>query len=131
MWQNHTIKNIDSVGNESLREYSKKTICLVTNWYPTKDNPYVGCFFKEQAFAVSDMFDFVVFRYSERINKKLFSRDFIAIINREKNTIEYTATAYIPMIAYIIDAFYTIYVNHFSNKKIDGIGRYIVRPDRA
>ena len=48
----------------------KKTICLVTNWYPTKDNPYAGAFFKEQAFSVSDDFDFIIFilqTFSEKI----------------------------------------------------------------
>ena len=47
----------------------KKTICLVTNWYPTKKNPYAGLFFKEQAFLVSEEFDFIVFRYKEQLRK--------------------------------------------------------------
>lgn len=103
----------------------KKTICLVTNWYPTKDNPYAGCFFKEQAFAVGDEFDFVIFRYQERIKKNPFKRDVVSICNRENNTIEYTATAYIPMTAYICDEIYSFYINYLSGRKLDGIGRYV------
>ena len=33
---------------------AKKKICLITNWYPTKENPYQGIFFKEQAQALGD-----------------------------------------------------------------------------
>ena len=36
----------------------KKTICLITNWYPTEENPYQGVFFQEQAQALGDVFDF-------------------------------------------------------------------------
>ncbi len=41
----------------------KKTICLVTNWYPTPENPYQGHFFREQAIELQDKFDFVVVHY--------------------------------------------------------------------
>lgn len=44
----------------------RKTICLATNWYPTRENPFVGSFFREQALALSDRFDFVVVRYEEK-----------------------------------------------------------------
>jgi len=42
----------------------KKRICLVTDWYPDKENPYKGSFFKEQALAMEDSFDFVVIHYT-------------------------------------------------------------------
>lgn len=41
----------------------KKKICLVTNWYPTEHNVYQGLFFREQAIALSDYYDFVVLHY--------------------------------------------------------------------
>ena len=41
----------------------KKVICLITNWYPTPENPFQGSFFKEQALSLSDYFDFIVVHY--------------------------------------------------------------------
>ena len=53
----------------------KKKICLVTNWYPTEENPVQGCFFKEQAFVVENEFDFIIFRYQEKIKKNPIKKD--------------------------------------------------------
>ena len=44
----------------------KKTILMLPSWYPTKENPYNGCFFREQALALSKNFDFVVLRFSSK-----------------------------------------------------------------
>lgn len=41
----------------------KKVICLITNWYPTKDNPFQGVFFREQALALKDYFNFLIVHY--------------------------------------------------------------------
>ncbi len=101
-----------------------KKICLVTNWYPTKDNPIQGCFFKEQAFAVSDNFYFVIFRFQERIKKSFFNRDYVRLINEEKNTIEYEAIAYVSIFYFIYDLIYSFVIKR-SDKKLDGIGKYV------
>lgn len=86
---------------------NKRTICLVTNWYPTKENPFFGSFFKEQAFAMAEQFRFVVVHYWEnptvpdpvywlrRLGNKHFS---VEKVNEEQNTVEYTIHAQIPLL---------------------------------
>lgn len=44
---------------------SKSTILMLPTWYPTKDNPINGVFFREQAIAMQKDFDFVVATYHE------------------------------------------------------------------
>lgn len=101
----------------------KKKICLVTNWYPTEENPVQGCFFKEQAFVVENEFDFIIFRYQEKIKKNPIKKDCVFISNIEKNTIEYNAVAYIPLSVYICDMIYNIKIK-LCGKNIEGIGKY-------
>lgn len=100
-----------------------KTICLVTNWYPTKDNMTQGCFFKEQAFAVSDYYDFVIFRYQELFRKNPFQKDKFFESNMEGNTIEYSAIAYIPFSVFLNDILRKFIV-FFRKQSVEGIGRY-------
>lgn len=38
----------------------KPTILMIPSWYPTKENPFNGCFFREQALAMQKYFNFVV-----------------------------------------------------------------------
>ena len=103
----------------------KHTICLVSNWFPTKENPIVGCFFKEQAIAVADYFDFIVFRYQELKSKNPFKRNLITCINKENNITEFSAISYIP----IFLGFYEFIFTFFRRKKYsynvnDRIGTY-------
>ena len=81
----------------------KKTICMVTNWYPTKQNPYQGIFFKEQALALEEHFDFLVVHYNERKNEsavgyiiRKIRKETISVekIGEEKNIVEYNIIAY-------------------------------------
>ncbi len=66
----------------------KKTICLVTNWYPTPGNQYQGLFFKEQALELQDKYRFVVIHYAfQRSIKKGFSK--VELCNEENNIKEY------------------------------------------
>lgn len=63
----------------------KPTILMIPSWYPTKENPISGCFFKEQAEILSDRYNFVIVHLSANpinvlkfiiykvINKKLIS----------------------------------------------------------
>ena len=104
----------------------KKTICLITNWYPTKENPFQGLFFKEQAFAVEEAFDFVVVHYSERFRRKPFQAPVIAQTNRERNTVEYTIDAYVPPYLYLNDEINTFTIRHFKKDQLlSGTGKYI------
>lgn len=71
---------------------SKKKICLVTNWYPTKDNPYQGLFFREQAIALADYYNFVVLHYHyEYTWNRCRETSELVLDKREYNITEYTA----------------------------------------
>lgn len=102
----------------------KKTICLITNWYPTKDNPYQGLFFKEQAFALSDLFDFLVIHYREKIGKPFLKKYSIKKINQEKNTTEYDVVVNVSPILYVLDIYNTVKV-FLRKKNIAGVGIYV------
>lgn len=104
---------------------TKKTICLVTNWYPTKENPFQGLFFKEQAFAVSKNFDLVILHYKEHVSKKIFNRVATPQIYREKNTTEYTFDIPCPISLYIADLINDFKIKHIKGNTIDGVGKYI------
>lgn len=67
----------------------KKKICLVTNWYPTENNPFQGVFFREQVIALSEYFDFVVLHY-EYLWSKTKERVELHFEKREYNITEYT-----------------------------------------
>jgi len=85
----------------------KKTVGLFTNWYPTKENPYNGVFFKEQTFALRDEFDFLIFHYHEHF--RLFGHGFSAeATNREENTVEYDISVPVPLRVYAADLLATL-----------------------
>lgn len=117
---------------------AKKTICLITNWYPTKENPYVGLFFKEQAFAVAEDFNFIVVHYKEKrfnsmvswLVRKIFCKDYeLREINKERNTIEYDLKVKYPLIMYVCDLLVDVWCYVCCKLKykssIIGVGRYI------
>lgn len=106
----------------------KRKVCLVTNWYPTRENPYVGCFFKEQAFALSDYFDFIVIHYTE--NNKVFDpvywlrslrgkNFFVQKVNEEGNTVEYAIHGQLPVSTMLIGLLDKIY-RKITHKQIPG-----------
>ena len=102
-----------------------KNICLVTNWYPTKENPYVGLFFKEQAFCVSEHYNFIVLHYKEYVKKKFWKKYIVKKINEEKNTVEYNLHIFIPIFVYFLDLFYDFKRKFLSRDTEDGVGKYI------
>lgn len=100
---------------EVSMEKSKKRICLVTNWYPTKENPYAGSFFKEQAFAMAEDFDFIVVHCTDCSKIKsprywlngLLGRNLhVEKINVEGNTVEYTVDFQLPWYAVLEQRLY-------------------------
>lgn len=113
---------------------AKKTIGLITNWYPTKDNPYQGVFFKEQAFALEEYFDFVVIHYKEKRNisilgyvlKKLQKKTItVSSINGERNTEEYDVNVILPKITLYIDKLNSICEKIVKKNRLDGVSVYI------
>lgn len=103
----------------------KKTICLVTNWYPTKENPFMGLFFKEQAFAVSEAFDFVVVHFQEYFSINVFDSPKLSFVNQEENTVEYTFDIPLSPLLYFWDAYENFKVKHIDKNIVDGIGMYV------
>lgn len=72
----------------------KKVICLITNWYPTPQNPFQGVFFKEQAIALREHFDFLVIHYDFTNNNKKVNQ--IRFLKEEENIKEYKLELSIP-----------------------------------
>ena len=113
---------------------TKKKICLITNWYPTKENPYQGVFFKEQAHALEEYFDFTVVHYREnrRLNylqyvfRKLQGKTTsVAKINEEKNTIEYEVKAFFPRYTIYTDKLGVICEKIAKKNTLEGVSVYV------
>ena len=83
---------------------SRRRICLLTNWYPSEQNPYFGLFFREQALALSDRSDFLVVHYTERVRKAPWQKDRVIPVRQEGNIAEYTIEARVPAGTVILDA---------------------------
>jgi glycosyltransferase involved in cell wall biosynthesis len=50
-----------------------KNVLIIPSWYPTKDQPYLGVFFKEQAYLMSENFNICVLNgKSQLIGRKKF-----------------------------------------------------------
>lgn len=102
-----------------------KTICLVTNWYPSLDNPFNGVFFKEQAFAVSENFNFVVVHYNEHLSKKPFCKPSLLARREECNTVEYSFDFPIPLSVFFSDLFTDFHKKYIKKTFVSGVGKYI------
>lgn len=76
----------------------KKVICLITNWYPTQNNPFQGIFFREQALALKDYFDFLVIHY--KYNYSLIrNKSNVISCGEESNIKEFQITFTLPTLA--------------------------------
>ncbi len=87
----------------STERKERRTVCLLTNWYPTPENPHFGLFFREQALALSDRLDFLVVHYTERIRKRPGQKDRIVPVRQEKNISEFAIEAVVPAWAALRD----------------------------
>ena len=103
---------------------NKPRICLVTNWYPSVENPYRGLFFREQAIAVEQRFDFLVLNYTEKIKKKPGKKIIIKPNGRENNITEYKVNVYLPLRLLILDKIETFKRKYIKKDGEDGIGSY-------
>jgi len=111
-----------------------KCICMMTDWFPTASNPYRGVFFKEQAFAMSQTFDFLVLHYTESQSgmpfvyffKKLFHKQYsIEKVKEEKNIIEYNLNIELPVYLQLCDAIHNFYVKKIKKCEVAGVGKYV------
>lgn len=71
----------------------KIKVCMITNWYPTEDNPYQGVFFRDQALAMNGIADFHVIHYKSVFGTRRDTHQ-IEICKTEKNIKEYQLTLY-------------------------------------
>ena len=111
-----------------MKDVKKTIICLVTDWYPTRENPYKGLFFKEQAFCLEEYFEFIVIHPSikavsflEYCIRVLCNKTFhFTQCNKERNTIEYSLQIFLPFETKVAD-----YIENFKKRKnrSDGIGK--------
>lgn len=108
-----------------MSDPDRKRICLITEWYPSPDNPYRGLFFKEQAFAVADRFDFLVVHYREQYS--LFPSPKIAVekVNTEANTIEYSAVARLSVWLFLRSELHDYWLKFRGRGLRNGVGKYV------
>ena len=97
----------------------------MTNWYPTKENPYQGVFFKEQAFAMADHYDFIVIHCHESFCLLPVKKISLKKANTEKNTTEYDVKISVPLLLAVFDEIYNLYVKIRRINLLDGIGKYV------
>ena len=71
-------------GKKKKNPERKPVICLLTNWYPTEENPYFGLFFRDQAMAMGEKFDFLIVHYTERIRRPGMT-DRVRLVKEEGN----------------------------------------------
>lgn len=103
----------------------RKTICLITNWYPTDEKPFYGLFFKEQAFAVADNFDFVVIHIEKHTKCMPFQLNRLNKKVREQNTTEYYLELFEPFWLRLADFCTTFRRKIIARDNIVGIGNYL------
>lgn len=110
----------------------KPTILMLPSWYPTKENPHNGCFFREQALAMQKNFDFVVVTYKTKkvlafiyAIKKIFNlvKPKVSFVQEDKGLKEYNLTIQIPQ--YIVWDLFLDRFNYVVKKQIlpPGIGK--------
>lgn len=94
---------------------SKKRILATVSWYPSKDNPISGTFFKEQCGLLSREYDITVLKLNpcttlwiKYILKRIRGRDIsIDVISDADNLHEYEGVIYRPLFYALINNFYS------------------------
>lgn len=109
---------------------SRKRICLLTNWYPTEQNPYFGLFFREQALALSDRAEFWVVHYTERVRKAPWQKDRVIPVRQEENIAEWTIEARVPAGAVILDTLAEKLIRRFRGEKDAAVPERSARRER-
>ncbi len=110
----------------------KKTILMLPSWFPTKDNPFQGSFFKEQALILNAFYNFLVLHYKNKtvifityIIKHFFLKNKIKYSTDENNITEYTLNIYVPLYYKFYNKIFDIIHKKKIKTREDGIGSYI------
>ncbi len=110
-----------------------KKIGLITNWYPTKDNPQAGLFFKEQANVMEDIFAFDVIHYYEVRRVPILIYPFLCLFGKnikiskpveEINVKEYSIKIYTPLLSVVTNLIYDFYRREIKGNIVFGVGKY-------
>lgn len=115
---------------------SPKTICLITNWYPTEENPYAGLFFREQALAMGGYLNFIVVHIVEQNGWFPFLHFTDAgkkrgvPVRTEENIREYTFHVNVPIRLAVRDVLCTLYHKFTGKNAVPGVGRYLSNAHR-
>lgn len=109
-----------------------KTICALTNWWPSKDNPLKGIFFKEQLNLLIDEYNFEVININYKtINLFSYIIKFVLnnctrlfLIDTNSNLREYKFVCYRSKEYQLLLKIISVFVSKFKSNKRMGIGRY-------
>ena len=108
----------------------KKTVLVITDWYPTKENPIVGCFFKEQIELLSARYKFIVIKMVEervslvryliyRYQKKTLQ---LNLVEQYKDIQQYELTVFTPTVLAVIERLKGVLIK--KSNPIDNVGKY-------
>lgn len=113
-------------------EIEKSTILMLPTWYPTKDNPFSGCFFREQALALTENFNFIVATYKEKVDLAIFyylkkilglNKPKVLFIKNDYGLLEYSIYVRRPQFI-ILDVFISRFKKFILHKTLrQGVGK--------
>ena len=115
---------------------SKKSILVTTSWYPTKENPFAGSFFKEQCELLSRKYDVTVIKLNpattlvaKYLPKRLSGKD-IALVNigDKESFHEYECVISRPLWYALINNAYSRFT--IKKKGIAGLGSIDTKSDK-
>lgn len=115
---------------------SKKSILVTTSWYPTKENPFAGSFFKEQCTLLSGKYDITVLKLNpatsllvKYIGRRIGGKD-ISLVNtgEQENLHEYESVVSRPLWYALINNAYSRFT--IKKKGIAGLGSVDTKADR-
>ena len=110
----------------------KPTILMFPSWYPTKENPFNGVFFKEQMLSLKDNFDFIIFRtFSKRVPffiyllKKILGKSIVLVQEDSDPFPQYSCLVYVSVESYFFQILNFIRVKLHRIKLPEGCGEYL------
>ncbi len=115
---------------------SRKSILVTTSWYPTKENPFAGSFFKEQCALLSREYDVTVLKLNpattlvlKYLPKRITGKDiFLVNTGDQENFHEYESVVSRPLWYALINNAYSRFT--IKKKGIAGLGSIDTKSDK-
>lgn len=115
---------------------SRKSILVTTSWYPTKENPFAGSFFKEQCALLSREYDVTVLKLNPATTlvlkyfpKRITGKDiFLVNTGDQENFQEYESVVSRPLWYALINNAYSRFT--IKKKGIAGLGSIDTKSDK-